>query len=250
MRRPWPRCPTRAEGLPRRGGLAWERPARRRQLAAERLQLLLHRDQTPFDRALAQRPVDAVHAVLDALQTLRYRAQTPREPLDVGGCGNVQCAQRQLLGLGGALARVERPADRACDQRVLDQVDERPADLVLGAGGQALAQPRSRLVSIGHRPKSTVRVCPRACSPSCRWSFPGSWARPTAAICCASRQDLTATSPSTWSCSRRSGPSAAACSASARARAEPIPSRPPYPSRAPPWSTRCRCRSRPRQPPG
>ncbi len=32
-------------------------------------------------------------------------------------------------------------------------------------------------------------MCPRACSPSCRWSFPGSWARPTAAICCANPQE-------------------------------------------------------------
>ena len=61
-----------------------------------------------------------MHAVLDALQALGDRTQAPRKPFDVGGGGNVEGAERELLSLGGALSRVEGPADLARSERVVE----------------------------------------------------------------------------------------------------------------------------------
>ncbi len=97
-----------------------------------------------------------MHTVLDALQALRDRAQAAREAFDVGGRRQVQRAERKLLGLGGAIARIERTADRAGYQRILDQVSQSLAELVLGAVSQTLAQPRGHSLPVGHPPKRTV----------------------------------------------------------------------------------------------
>ena len=55
--------------------------------------------------------VEPVDAVLDALEPLGDGAQPARQALDVGRGRDVQRAQRGLLRLAGALARLERPGD-------------------------------------------------------------------------------------------------------------------------------------------
>ena len=84
--------------------------------------------------------VEAVDAVLDALQALGDRPHAPREALDVGRGREVQRAERDLLGLGGLLARLEGARDGAVDERVLEQVLGEPSEGVLALSGKALAQ--------------------------------------------------------------------------------------------------------------
>ena len=81
--------------------------------------------------------VEPVDAVLDALEALRDRPQPPREPLDVGRRRDVERAERGLLGLARALARLEGPGDRAVDQRVLQQVLRQLAEGVLALRARA-----------------------------------------------------------------------------------------------------------------
>ena len=100
----------------------------------------LDRRQARLHAARRERAVEPVDAVLDALQAVRDRAQPPGQPFDVGGRGDVQRAHRHLLGLGGLLARVERAADRAGEQRVFEQLGERLAEPLLGVAAEPLAQ--------------------------------------------------------------------------------------------------------------
>ena len=85
--------------------------------------------------------VEPVDAVLDALEALGDRAQAARQPLDVGGRRDVERAQRGLLGLRGLLARLERPRERAVDQRVLQQILRQLAEGVLALLGEPTPQP-------------------------------------------------------------------------------------------------------------
>ncbi len=109
----------------------------------------------------------------------------------------------------GRRARARRTPGRSCPMisGILDQIDQRLAELVLGAGGQdARAAPRPALFpsDIGQRVPCACAHAPvhlRADGASL-----GARARRTAAICCARRPSRqTAGSPSTWSCSRRRG---------------------------------------------
>ena len=113
------------------------RPARRSAASSAPPAAPRSRPGAPRPALRDERPVEAVHAVLDALEPVRDRAQPPREPFDVGGRRDVQRAHRDLLRLRGLLARVERAPDRAREQRVLEQVGERPAEPVLGASRSA-----------------------------------------------------------------------------------------------------------------
>ena len=109
--------------------------------------------------------VEAVDPVLDALEALGDRPHAPGEALDVGGRGDVQRAHRDLLGLGGLLARLEGAGQRAVDQRVLEQVLGELAQRVLALPGQAAAQPfrgglvRSSGAFLARRRRSPPRTC-------------------------------------------------------------------------------------------
>ena len=100
-------------------------------------ELLLDRRQPRLDGARRERAVEAVHAVLDALQPMRDGAQPPRQPFDVGSRRDVERTHRDLLRLSSLLAGVERPPDRARQQRVFEQVGERLAEPVLRVAAQA-----------------------------------------------------------------------------------------------------------------
>src|SRR5512133_286433 len=84
--------------------------------------------------------VEAVDAVLDALQALGDRAHAPRETLDVGRRRDVQRPEGDLLSRGGRLARLEGTRDGAVDQGVLEQILRQSPEGVLALSGEALAQ--------------------------------------------------------------------------------------------------------------
>ena len=94
--------------------------------------------------------IEAVNPVLDPLQPLRDRAQPARQPFDVGGGGDVERAHRQLLRLGRLLARIERPPNRPRQQRVVEQVRQRLAEMVLAGAGEALTQVLHGTARVGH----------------------------------------------------------------------------------------------------
>ena len=110
--------------------------------------------------------------------------------------GEVQRSHRELLGVGDLLARIERPADRAGEQGAVEQIDQRPPELVLRARGEPLLQALGRaLVRLWHpcshrrgrrrTMKDTVNPCPSAFSRSSKPSSRSSSAPPTDAGCCA-----------------------------------------------------------------
>ena len=92
--------------------------------------------------------VEAVDAVLDALEALRDRAHAPRQPLDVGRGRDVERRERRLLRRGRLLARLERASDRAAHERVREQVLGQPAEGVLALLGQPLASPSDSVSSL------------------------------------------------------------------------------------------------------
>ena len=111
--------------------------------------------------------VEAVDAVLDALEALGDRAHAAREALEVGRRGDVERADRDLLRLGGLLARLERAGDRAVDERVLEQVLGELAEGVLALPGEALAQAVAAVSS-----SAMARTLPRASDPNGGTSHP------------------------------------------------------------------------------
>ena len=88
--------------------------------------------------------VEAVDAVLDALQALGDRSHPAREALDVCRRGDVQRPEGHLLGLGPSRAPRRRARDRSVHQRVLEEVLGELAQGVL----PGLAS-RSRRLSFG-----------------------------------------------------------------------------------------------------
>ena len=84
--------------------------------------------------------VEAVDAVLDALQALGDRPHAPREALDVGGRRDVERPEGDLLSRGGLLAGLEGARDGAVDQGVLEQILGQSPEGVLALSGEALAQ--------------------------------------------------------------------------------------------------------------
>ena len=95
-------------------------------------------------RHLLQPAVEAVDAVLDALQPLGDGAQPAREALHVRGGRDVQRAHRGFLGSDGAFPGIEGPGDGTVDDRVLQQLLGELPERVLALPGDAVAQPLPR----------------------------------------------------------------------------------------------------------
>ena len=149
----------RGSGLrlgPRRAGGLLSAPDRLIEPVGQRLQLRLDRGQTRAD-------LRCVHALLgDSTRSRRStpssmpsrRCETersaPGQPFDVRRRGEVQRAHRDLLRLGGLLARVERPSDRPGEQRVFQQIGQRLAESVLRVAAQTLAQAPGDIAGVGH----------------------------------------------------------------------------------------------------
>ena len=70
------------------------------------------------------------------------------EPFDVGRRGDVEQRHRHLLGVNRQFAGVERARDRPGEQRVLEQLGQRPAEAILAGSREALAQAPQRIVGI------------------------------------------------------------------------------------------------------
>ena len=92
-------------------------------------------------RHRAEPAVELVDAVLDRVEALRHRPDAAREPLEVGGRRQVERAERDGLGLGGLLARLEDATDRRGDELALEQLARELAERVLTRPRDAIAQP-------------------------------------------------------------------------------------------------------------
>jgi hypothetical protein len=153
-------------------GSALGRLASRRQGRAQGGDLLAERGQPRFDRRQAvglaaggaqsgHALVQAVDAVLDPLEALRDRAHAPRKAFDVGGGGDVERPEGHLLGLGGALSRLEGAGDRPAHDGVLEQLLGQAAQRVLSLLRQPSAQPVAALVAVhAHTLRQAARRVP------------------------------------------------------------------------------------------
>src|SRR6202042_635855 len=79
--------------------------------------------------------LDAIEAVLDALQPLRHTANAPGQALEIGSRGQVERGQRRLLRPHRALARLERGRQGAAHDPVLEQFLGELADRLLALLG-------------------------------------------------------------------------------------------------------------------